>query len=63
MAPENNKERIDCFCRFTGWQVGCPFFASDKKMRNDAKRSKKDAKTNSKQARGSETKQNKVRLL
>jgi hypothetical protein len=32
-------------------------------MRNDAKRSEKDAKTNSKQARGSETKQNKVSLL
>jgi hypothetical protein len=29
----------------------------------DVKQSEKDAKTNSKQARGSETKQNKVRLL
>jgi hypothetical protein len=43
--------------------IGCPFFASNKKMQNEAKRSKKDAKTNSKQARGSETKQNKVILL
>jgi hypothetical protein len=43
--------------------VGCHFFASNKKMQNEAKRSEKDAKTNSKQARGSETKQNKVRLL
>jgi hypothetical protein len=43
--------------------LGCPFFASNKKMRNEAKQSEKDAKTNSKHARGSETKQNKVRLL
>jgi hypothetical protein len=32
-------------------------------MQNEAKRSEKDAKKNPKQARGSETKQNKVRLL
>jgi hypothetical protein len=32
-------------------------------MRNVAKTKRKDAKTNSKQARGSETKQNKVSLL
>jgi hypothetical protein len=44
-------------------EVGCPFFASNKKMQNDAKRSEKDAKINSKQVRGSETKQNKVSLL
>jgi hypothetical protein len=43
--------------------LGCPFFASDKKMRNVAKTKRKDAKTNSKQTRGSETKQNKVSLL
>jgi hypothetical protein len=36
------------------------FFASNKKMRNEAKRSKKDAKQNSKLARLNETKQNKV---
>jgi hypothetical protein len=44
-------------------RIGCPFFASDKKMQNVAKTKQKDAKTNSKQARGSETKQNKVSLL
>jgi hypothetical protein len=32
-------------------------------MQNEAKRSEKDAKTNSKLARGSKTKQNKVRFL
>jgi hypothetical protein len=37
-------------------------FRFKKKMRNEAKRSEKDAKTNSKLARGSETKQNKVRM-
>jgi hypothetical protein len=42
--------------------LGCPFFASNKKMRNEAKRSKKDAKQNSKLARLSKTKQNKVRM-
>jgi hypothetical protein len=45
------------------YMLGCPFFASKQKMRNEAKRSEKDAKTNSKLARGSETKQNKVSLL
>jgi hypothetical protein len=38
--------------------VGCPFFASKKY----AKRSEKDAKANSKLARLSETKRNKVRM-
>jgi hypothetical protein len=46
-----------------GLVIGCPFFASNKKVQNEAKQSEKDAKANSKQARGSETKQIKVRLL
>jgi hypothetical protein len=49
--------------QINGHKLGCPFFASTKKMRNDAKTKRKDAKTNSKHARGSETKQNKVSLL
>jgi hypothetical protein len=47
---------------FTDFALGCQFFASNKKMQNEAKRSEKDAKQNSKLARLSETKQNKVRM-
>jgi hypothetical protein len=43
-------------------QLGCPFFTSNKKMRNEAKRSEKDAKQKPKLARLSETTQNKVRM-
>jgi hypothetical protein len=42
--------------------VRVSLFRFKKKMRNEAKQSEKDAKTNSKLARGSETKRNKVRM-
>jgi hypothetical protein len=48
--------QVHIFSNIDRTELGCSFFALPKKMRNEAKRSKKDAKQNSKLARQSETK-------